>query len=106
MDRFHSLLIIIVVAIVTFLLRAISFILFKDKVPDSIVYLGKVLPYAVMVMLVIYAIRHVNIFEYSHGLPEIISLLRVLILHKTFHSTLLSIFGGTLIYMILIQVVF
>lgn len=90
----------------TFFLRSIPFILFKDKIPKSIRYLGRVLPYGIMAMLIIYSLRDIRPLVYPYGLPELISILLVIFLHLKFKNTLLSIGGGTLVYMILIQFVF
>lgn len=102
----HSLLLVITVAVVTIALRFLPFILFREKVPQFIVYLGKVLPYAIMAMLVVYCLKNVSLLDGSHGIPEAIAILIVIALHKWKHNTLLSILLGTLAYMVLIQIVF
>ncbi|MBO5371208.1 MAG: branched-chain amino acid transporter permease [Lachnospiraceae bacterium] len=103
-----SLLIIVAVAVTTFSTRAIPFLLFpKDKeIPDSIKYIGKVLPPAVIGMLIIYCFKSVNPFVYSHGLPELIAAVTVIVLHVWKRNNLLSIGVGTVLYMFLIQRVF
>lgn len=97
-----------VVALVTILLRFLPFLIFngKRKTPAFITYLGKVLPYSIMGMLVVYCLRNVSFFSGSHGLPELISCALIVVLHVWKRNTLLSIVGGTACYMILIQFVF
>lgn len=102
----HSLLLIAVMAIVTIVLRFLPFALFTKNTPKAITYLGEVFPPAVMAMLVVYCLRNTDFIGSYHGIPEIIAVLVVVGLHKWKHNTLLSILGGTLCYMILIQKIF
>ena len=97
-----------VMAGVTALLRFLPFLVFKDESrrPAMIAYLGRVLPYAVMGMLVVYCLKGVSLAESPHGLPELIALGSVVGLHLWKRNTLISIFGGTAIYMVLVQAVF
>lgn len=74
--------------------------------PKYIQYLGKVLPAAVFGLLVIYSLKNVSIFTGSHGLPELISIVLVIVLHVWKRQMLLSIAGGTVCYMLLVQFVF
>lgn len=108
MHNLHVLLQILVIAAVTALLRFLPFLVFQDqdKRPALITYLGTVLPYAVMGMLVVYCLKSVAILAPPHGLPELLAILCVVLLHLWRRSTLLSIFGGTAIYMALVQLVF
>ena len=78
----------------------------KGTAPFFIRYLGKVLPYAVMGLLVVYSLKDVTILAGNHGVPEAIALLFLVILHLWKKNMLLSIAGGTMLYMILIQTVF
>lgn len=105
-DTTHSFLLIAVVALVTIAIRFFPFVLFRKGTPKIILYMGKVLPYAIMGMLVVYSLKIVSFVDGSHGIPEIIAVLLVVLLHKWKHNTLLSILVGTLVYMLLIQVVF
>ena len=73
--------------------------------PAYIQYLGKVLPYAVIGLLVIYCLKDVPASS-TYGLPEAIAILFIMVLHKWKKNTLLSIGGGTILYMILVQMVF
>ncbi len=104
----QSLIIFGILALITFLLRATPFILFPDnkETPKYIEYLGKVLPNTIIAMLVVYCLKDVNIFTYPNTLPEIISIVAIVILHLWKRSTLLSIGGGTFIYMVLVQTIF
>lgn len=104
----HSVILIILMAVVTALLRFLPFLIWngKRKTPAYILFLGKYLPYSIMGMLVVYCLKGVQISSYPHGLPELISVAVVAILHAWKKNTLLSIIGGTALYMFLIQVVF
>ena len=88
--------------------RFLPFLVFPgDKpVPKYIQYLGRVLPSAVFGLLVIYCLRDVNILSGSHGIPELISIAAVAGLHLWKRQMLLSIAGGTICYMMLVQMVF
>lgn len=107
-DLRYSALIVAVIAAVTILLRFVPFLVFggKRKTPEIITYLGKVLPYAIMGMLVVFCLKGVTPFQYPHGIPELIACAVVVGLHIWKRNTLLSIIGGTACYMVLIQLVF
>jgi branched-subunit amino acid transport protein AzlD len=104
----ESLLIILVIAAITFGLRAAPFILFSraGEIPKVIVYLGNVLPPAVMGMLIVYCLRNTTFTTFSFGIPELIAVVTVAGLHLWKRNNLLSILGGTVLYMFLIQFVF
>lgn len=104
----QSLLIILVIAAITFALRAAPFILFSrtGTTPKVITYLGNVLPPAVMGMLIVYCLRNVSVLDAPFGLPELIAVVTVAGLHLWRRNSMLSILGGTALYMVLIQVVF
>jgi len=104
----QNLIIILIISAATALTRFIPFILFPDnnKAPAIIVYLGKVIPFAVMMMLVIYGIKHINFHALSAWLPEIISIAGVIGLHVWKRNAILSIWLGTIFYMLLVQFVF
>lgn len=102
---------VITVAVVvagTMITRFFPFIVFPagKPVPKYIKYLGSVLPPAIFGFLVVYCLRGVSIFTGSHGIPEFISIIVVVFLHFWKKQTLLSIAGGTLCYMALVQLVF
>lgn len=96
------------IAASTFLTRVLPFLLFPDgkETPRAVQYLGAVLPSASIAMLVVYCFKNVSVFSGSHGLPELIAAGYVILVHKWKHSLLLSIGGGTALYMLLIQAVF
>ena len=105
-DAAHSLILIAVMAGMTMLIRFLPFLLFSKNTPKVILGLADLLPYSVMAMLVVYCLKSLDLLGPSHGLPDIISVIFVVILHKWKHNTLLSILGGTLCYMALVQMVF
>ena len=92
----------------TMVTRFLPFAIFneKRKTPEYISYLGKVLPGAIFAMLIVYCLRNVNITGYSYGLPELIAIAVTVILHKWKKHMLVSIAGGTICYMLLVQLVF
>ncbi len=92
----------------TMLTRFLPFIIFPagKPTPKYIVYLGRVLPPAIFGMLVIYCLKDVTILSGSHGIPELISIAIVVGLHLWRRQMLLSIFVGTVCYMLLVQLVF
>ena len=103
-----SVLIIAVVALVTAGLRFLPFWIFGEnrKTPPLIAYLGQVLPYAIMGMLVVYCLKSVSLTAAPFGIPEFIGCGVVALLHVWKRNTLLSIGAGTLCYMLLVQFVF
>ena len=102
----YSLCLILIVAAVTTGIRFLPFVLFRKKTPQFIMYLSQVLPFAIMGMLVVYCLKNVSLTTGSHGIPEAISILLVVILHKWKNNTLLSILVGTVVYMFLVQMIF
>ena len=104
----QALIIILVVSLGTQVTRWLPFVLFPEqKEPPAVVaYLGKVLPPAVIGMLVIYCLKAVSITSYPYGLPEFISVAVVILLHVWKRNNLLSIGVGTVLYMVLVQAVF
>ena len=103
-----SLAIILVVSVTTFSTRVIPFLVFPKgkEIPKTVQYLGKVLTPAVIGMLVIYCLKNTTILNKPHGIPELISVTVVALLHIWKRNNLLSIGVGTVLYMFLIQVVF
>jgi branched-subunit amino acid transport protein AzlD len=79
---------------------------FRKETPPYITYLGKVLPPAIIGMLVIYCLKDVSLVQAPHGLPELIAAACVVGLQAWKRNSLLSILAGTLIYMALVQLVF
>ena len=104
----QQLITILMVILGTMLTRFLPFLIFPANklTPAYIRYLGKVLPAAVFGMLVIYCLKNVSLFSGSHGIPELLSILLVVLLHLWKRQMLLSIAGGTICYMLLMQLVF
>ena len=96
-----------VIAVVTWITRALPFVVFgnKKELPKFVTYLGKVLPGAIMATLVIYCLRLVDLTEFPFGLTELISVAVVVIVHLWKRNIFWSIAGGTLCYMILVRTI-
>ena len=97
-----------VMAAVTFLTRALPFLLFDrgEQPPKLVLYLGRVLPPAIIAMLVVYCLRGISFASPGGWVPQLLASAAVAALHLWKHNNLLSIFGGTLLYMVLVQAVF
>ena len=102
----NAAILIAVMAIVTMLLRFLPFMIFRKDTPEYISYLGQVLPAALIGMLVIYCLKDTSFMEAPHGLPELISAGIVVALQAWKRNSLLSILSGTVIYMLLVQLIF
>lgn len=104
----HDVLLVAVVALITALLRFLPFLIFGENrtTPPIITYLGQVLPFAIMGMLVVYCLKDVSFRSGSFGIPEVLGCAVVALLHIWKRSTLLSIGAGTVCYMLLVQLVF
>ena len=95
------------VALATMATRFLPFLVFSSKnTPKYIQYLGRTLPAAVFGLLVVYCLKGVHVFTWSHGMPEFISVALVVALHLWRRQMLLSIAGGTVCYMLLVQFLF
>ena len=101
----HAALIILTASICTILTRVAPFALFgrKKEVPGFIKYLGTILPSAIIATLVVYCLRNSVSLQPPRGFAEVLSIIVVVILHKWKNNTLISIAGGTVVYMILIR---
>lgn len=99
---------ILVMAAVTFLTRALPFLLFDrgDHPPRIVLYLGQVLPPAVIAMLIVYCLKGVSFATPAGWIPALAAGLTAAGLHLWKHNDLLSIFGATVLYMVLVQGVF
>ena len=108
MDKLHAAATIAVIALVTAALRFLPFLIFGEnrKTPPLVAYLGQVLPYAIMGMLVVYCLKGVRFTVAPFGIPEAIGCAVVALLHIRKRNTLLSIGAGTVCYMLLVQFVF
>ena len=95
-------------ALATMATRFLPFIVFRANkpTPKYIKYLGAALPGAIFGMLVVYCLKDVSVFSGSHGIPEGIAIAAVILLHLWQKKMLLSIAGGTAVYMLLVQLVF
>ena len=104
----HDVWMIVVIALVTAGTRFLPFLLFggKRKTPELITQLGKVLPCAIMGMLVVYCMKDVRPLQPPYGIPELLGCAAVALLHIWKRNSLLSIGVGTVFYMLLVQLVF
>ena len=104
----HDIKLITVISLVTIALRFLPFLIFSGKrqTPAYVSYLGKVLPFAIMGMLVIYCLRNISFTAMPFGIPELLGCAVVALLHLWKRNTLLSIAGGTVFYMLLVQMIF
>lgn len=107
MNTGHSILLIATMSIVVIFLRSVPFLIFRGKeTPQFIEYIGKYLPYAIMGMLLVYCFRETPIVQSPHGLPELIAIIVTAGLQVWKKQGLLSIVVGTVLYMVLVQMVF
>lgn len=92
----------------TMVTRFLPFLIFPEnkETPEIVKYLGSVLPYAVIGLLVVYCLKNTPVLTGSHGIPEVIATVFIVIVHSWKKNVLLSIAGGTLLYMALVQFVF
>lgn len=97
-----------VVILGTVLTRILPFLLFPEnrEIPRYVKYLADVLPFTIIGMLVVYCLKDISFVQSPHALPEVISILVIVLLHIWKKNTLLSIGGGALLYMLLVQYVF
>ncbi|HHX13878.1 MAG TPA: branched-chain amino acid transporter AzlD [Clostridiales bacterium] len=108
LNPFEIIIMIIALAAGTMITRFTPFLLFPEgkTQPAVITWLGKALPPAMMGLLVIYCLRHVSFTAAPHGLPEFLAIGAIALVHLWRRNVLLSIGGGTVLYMILVQLVF
>ncbi|MBE6114014.1 MAG: branched-chain amino acid transporter AzlD [Erysipelotrichaceae bacterium] len=104
----QQILTIAICTLATMLTRFLPFLIFNEKrsTPKYILYIGKALPAAIFSMLIVYCLKGVTLFSGTYGIPEAIAILCVVILHLWKRQILISIAGGTVIYMVLIQMIF
>lgn len=95
-----------VMSLVTILLRALPFLVFRRRTPKYVTYLGRVLPPAMIGLLVVYCLKDITPGAYPHGIPELIASACVVIVQVLKRDSLVSILTGTVIYMLLVQQVF
>lgn len=108
MSNTYFIIMILIMIAITQALRFLPFLIFGGdrQTPAFVEYLGKVLPYAIMGMLVVFCLKGISITGPTHGIPELISVAVVAALQVWRRNTLISILCGTVCYMILIQFVF
>lgn len=104
----QTLITILLMALVTLFTRALPFIAFpaNKPTPKYVVYLGRVLPFAITGMLVVFCLKDVALLAAPHGLPELIAIGVVAGLFLQFKNSLVAIAAGTVLYMVLVQLVF
>lgn len=102
----HAAALVLVMAATTWLLRFLPFLVFRKRVPAYVAYLGRVLPAAIVGMLVVYCLKDVHPTLAPHGLPELIAGATVVALQCWKRNSLVSILSGTVVYMLLVQLVF
>lgn len=107
-DYRHAMLIILMMGLVTLGTRILPVLIFgrSEKVPDFILYLGRVVPYTAMGLLIVYCLKDVSVFSGTHALPEAIALTAVAGSYLWRRNTILSVVVGTVVYMVLVQAVF
>lgn len=107
-DYMHAIIIILVMGAVTLAARLLPMLIFGrgEKVPDVILYLGKVVPYAAMGLLIVHCLRNVSVSSGSHALPEAIALAAVEGTYIWKRNTILGVVLGTALYMTLVRTVF
>ena len=105
MDTENIIVMIAISAIITFSLRALPFAIFKseEQMPKKIVYLGKILPSAIMAVLVVYCLKGVGKDFINDGVFQIIAVIIVFVSYKWKHNTFISILCGTAFYMFMIK---
>ena len=108
MTNTYAVLTIAVCALITAALRFLPFLIFGEnrKTPPLVTYLGQVLPFSIMGMLVVYCLKDISLTHAPFGIPEIIGCVLVTLLHIWKRNTLLSIGAGTVCYMLLVQFIF
>ena len=108
LDTVSSLVMIAAIAVATFATRAASFLVFPKgkEIPPKVIFIGRVLPPAIIGMLVVYCLKSTSVLAYPYGIPELIAGMTVVILHIWKRNIFLSIGAGTLLYMALVQTIF
>ena len=107
-DFTHALIVMLVMGGCVLLTRILPVIIFgrSERVPEFILYLGKVIPYTAMGLLIVYCLRDVSILGGTHGVPELIAMAVVVASYLWKRNTIVSVVLGTAVYMVLLQMVF
>ena len=106
MNSMHAAALVAAMSVMTILTRFLPFIVFRKNTPRYITYLGKVLPPAIIGMLVIYCLKDVSLLAKPFGIPELIAAICVVGLQVWRRNSLVSILTGTVVYMVMVQMVF
>ena len=91
-------------SVVTILLRFLPFVVFRKHTPEYISYLGRVLPPAIIAMLVVYCLKDISLAASPFGIPELIAVAVVVGTQVWKRNSLISILTGTVVYMVLVQI--
>lgn len=96
-----------VISAVTALTRFLPFMVFSGRreTPQFILWLGRVLPYAIMGMLVVYCLKGISVTAAPYGIPELVGVLSVVLLHIWKRNSIISIAGGTAVYMLIVNLI-
>jgi branched-subunit amino acid transport protein AzlD len=106
MIEYELLLAIVVMSIANFITRVFPFLFFISKEPPKIiVFVEKNFPPIIMTILIFYTLVKIDFLLFPYGLKELISIIIIVLLHIRFNNYLVSIFLGTLFYMVLMQFV-
>lgn len=107
-DTSHAMTVIAVMGLAVLATRIVPVLIFGrgEKVPEFVLYLGRVVPYTAMGLLIVYCLRDMPVLEAPHGLPEIIALAAVSVTYLWKRNTIFSVVIGTVLYMFLVQSVF
>ena len=107
-EQMHAMIVIAVMGLAVLATRIVPVLIFGrgEKVPEFILYLGRVVPYTAMGLLIVYCLRDMPVLEAPHGLPEIVSLAVVAGTYLWKRNTILSVVIGTALYMFLVQSIF
>lgn len=98
----------LIIAVATLIIRFLPFIIIRNSIAERryIKFLGDMMPYSMIALLVIYCLKDVNLIKYPYGIPELISIAIIIVLHIFKRNVLISIGVGTVIYMFLVQAIF
>ncbi len=95
-----------IMSIISYFVRALPFLFFRNKeLPNYFLFLGKYFPAVIMTILIVFTLKDVEFSIFPYGLKEIVAIIFTAILHLTFKNYLISIFVGTIFYMGLVQLV-
>lgn len=98
----------LIIVFATVIIRFLPFIIIRKSIAERkyIKFLGDMMPYSMIALLVVYCLKEVNLIKYPYGIPELISIAIIIILHIIKRNVLISIGVGTVVYMILVQTIF